>query len=70
MNDIILETTNIMQELPEEDQKLLHSIAQKLIKAWDPEFTKLTSREESELKEAIDEVNRGEYVKEKDIKWD
>ena len=55
--------------LPVEDQELLYSIAKKLVRAWDPDFTKLTPSEEKELKNSIEEISNGDFVSEYDINW-
>ncbi len=43
--------------------------AQKLIKAWDPDFTKLTPSEASELSRIMADMEAGEYVTDDDIDW-
>lgn len=70
MSTLTANTIEIMNALPLEDQELLYSMAKKLIKAWDPDFTKLTSSEADELKAIIDEMSNGEFVTEDEIEWD
>ena len=41
----------------------------KLIKAWDPDFTKLTPSEASELSRIMADMEAGEYVTDDDIDW-
>ena len=67
MSTVVTETIEIMNVLPKEDQELLYSMAKKLIKAWDPDFTRLTSSEAKELRTIIED---GEYVSEDEIDWE
>lgn len=41
----------------------------KELKAWDPDFTKLTPSESAELKKIIEDMENGEYVLDSDIDW-
>lgn len=70
MSSVVNNTIEIMNVLPLEDQKLLYCMAKKLIRAWDPDFTKLTPQEAEELKQIIEEVDNGEYVSGDEIDWD
>lgn len=62
MSAIAMEATNIIETLPESDQKFALEFLKKLVLAWDPDFTKLTKEEERRLNEAEDEYARGEYI--------
>jgi len=70
MSTVVADTIEIMNVLPAEDQELLYSMAKKLIRAWDPDFTKLTSSEAEELKQIVKDMEDGEYVSEDEIDWD
>jgi len=37
--------------------------------AWDPDFTKLTPKEQQQLEAAEQRIDSGEYVKDSDIQW-
>lgn len=63
---MIADTIEIMNVLPIEDQELLYCMAKKLIKAWDPDFTKLTPLEANELNQIIVD---DDFVSENDIDW-
>ena len=69
MSTLTTKTIEIMNMLPVEDQELLYNIAKKLVRAWDPDFTKLTPSEEKELKNSIEEISNGDFVSENDINW-
>lgn len=66
MSTLTTKTIEIMNMLPVEDQELLYNIAKKLVRAWDPDFTKLTPSEEKELKNSIEEISNGDFVSEND----
>lgn len=44
--------------------------AQKLILAWDPDYTKLTPEEAKALKEAEERFENGDTVSMNEIDWD
>ena len=67
MTQQIAELANM---LPEEEQLLAYEFMQRLVRAWDPDFTKLTPEEKQRLDEAEQEIARGETVSHKDITWD
>jgi len=52
--------------LPEEDQRFAYEFVKKLMLAWDPDFTKVTSEEAERIKSA----EESGFVDEKDINWD
>ena len=55
--------------LPESDQKLAYELIKKLVLAWDPDFTKVTPREAQILAEAEENFKNGEYVTMNEIDW-
>ncbi|MEY8312136.1 hypothetical protein AALA61_09050 [Oscillospiraceae bacterium 42-9] len=67
MTQQIAELANM---LPEEEQLFAYEFMQRLVRAWDPDFTKLTPEEKQRLDEAEQEIARGEMVSHKDITWD
>ncbi|MDE6837766.1 MAG: hypothetical protein K2P33_05160 [Acutalibacter sp.] len=67
MTQQIAELANM---LPEEEQLFAYEFMQRLVRAWDPDFTKLTPEEKQRLDEAEQEIARGETVSHKDITWD
>ena len=62
MSTLVAETMRMLEMLPETDQKF----ANKLVKAWDPDYTKVTPAE----RKAIEEAEKGEFISEEDIDWD
>ena len=67
MSDMALEIAHMIDMLPEDEQRLAYEVIKRLVIAWDPDFTKLTSEEarrlaEAELSGYVDEEELGEYL--------
>ena len=43
---------------------------EKIVLAWDPDFTKVTDMERSQIDQAAAEMEAGEYVTDEAINWD
>ena len=56
--------------LPDTDQKLAFELVRKLVLAWDPDFTKATAEERAVMDQAIRELEAGEFVTADHINWD
>ena len=56
--------------LPDADQALALAMVEKLVLAWDPDFTKVTPDEDAAMTQAIRELDAGEYVPDSAINWD
>lgn len=69
MSNTMTETISLLGMLPEDDISLVNTMVKKLIKAWDPDFTKLTPSEAEELDSILAEMDAGEYVTDDDIDW-
>lgn len=61
---------DLLEALPEDKQKLAIEYIYTLVREWDPDFTKLTPREQKRIDEAREEMKNGEYVRLEDIDWD
>ena len=70
MSTATREAINLMEILPESDQKFALEFIKKLVLAWDPNYTKVTEKEKAELDEAVREMQAGETVSHNDINWD
>lgn len=66
MSENVKKTIDMLELLPETEQNLAYEFIKRLVKAWDPDYTKLTSAEETSLKEAMN----GEFVSSNEIDWD
>lgn len=70
MSTATKEVIDLMEILPESEQNFALEFIRKLVLAWDPDFTKVTPAEKSELEEAAKEIERGETVSHDAINWD
>jgi len=64
------EISNMISILPEGEQHLAYEFIKRLVLAWDPDYTKLTTNERNALEEAKSDLERGETVGFDDIDWD
>lgn len=69
MTQIIKESVEMLEMLPESEQEFASQFIKRLVLAWDPEYTKLTPAERKELEAAEQRIDNGEYVKDCDIDW-
>ena len=70
MKQIIKESVEMLEMLPESEQEFASQFIKRLVLAWDPEYTKLTSAERKRLEAAEQRIDNGEYVKDTDIDWE
>ena len=56
--------------LPNADQELALAMVEKLVLAWDPDFTRVTPGEKAAIEQAVRELDAGEYVTQDEIDWD
>lgn len=70
MTDVSIKIAEMVDILPESDQQLAYTIIQKLVRAWDPDFTKLTPLEAKQLAEAEERYNNGETFTMDEVDWD
>lgn len=66
MSENVKKTIDMLELLPETEQNLAYEFIKRLVKAWDPDYTKLTPSEEKSLKEAMN----GEFISSNEIDWD
>ena len=64
------EIVKMLEMLPLEEQEFACEVMRKLIRAWDPDFSKLTPKEAAELQLAHEEAARGEVFWHDEIDWD
>lgn len=70
MGNTAQQVAQMVDMLPENDQKLAYELIKKLVLAWDPDYTKVTPLEAIQLEEAEQAFANGEYVSHEDINWD
>lgn len=70
MNQIVKDTADLMELLPENDQMLAYEIIKKLVLAWDPDFTKVTPAEGTRIEDAEKSMAEEGTISHKNIDWD
>ena len=66
MSNMAIDAARMMDMLPDEDKTFAYEFIKKLVKAWDPDFTKVTPEEAQRIK-ASEESG---FVVDSDIDWD
>lgn len=66
MSNVALDAARMMDMLPEDDKEFAYEFIKKLVKAWDPDFTKVTPEEA----EKIEAAEKSGFVDEAEIDWD
>ncbi len=70
MAPLSLQIAQMVDILPEPDQKLALELVKKLVLAWDPDYTKSTPAEAEAMNQAIKEIEAGNYALDSEIDWD
>ena len=52
MSNMAIDAARMMDMLPDEDKTFAYEFIKKLVKAWDPDFTKVTPEEAQRIKAA------------------
>lgn len=66
MSEKAAAAARLMNMLPESEQAFAYELIKKLVRAWDPDYTRLTPQEALELNEA----EESGFVDEGDVDWD
>lgn len=66
MSDLALKTAELVELLPESEQSFAYELMKKLVLAWDPDFTRLTTAEAANLRIA----EQDEYLDAEEIDWE
>ena len=66
MSNMAIDAARMMDMLPDEDKTFAYELIKKLVKAWDPDFTKVTPEEAQRIKAA----EESGFVVDSDIDWD
>lgn len=70
MAPIAQQIADMVDMLPENDQALAFEVIKKMVLAWDPDLTKVTAKEKTEIDQAEKELEAGEFVLHSAINWD
>ena len=65
MSEIARSAAQLMDMLPESEQNFAFEFIKKLVRAWDPDFTKVTPEEAREIAEA----EQSGFLDESEIDW-
>jgi len=63
----MLQITDMIDMLPEQEQIFAFEFIKRLVMAWDPDYTKVTPTEAVALEQAMDEFSRGEVIRFDDL---
>ena len=66
MSNMAIDSARMMDMLPDEDKTFAYEFIKKLVKAWEPDFTKVTPEEAQRIKAA----EESGFVVDSDIDWD
>ncbi len=66
MSEKSMAAARLMDMLPESEQSFAFEFIKKLVRAWDPDYTRLTPQEAVELAQA----EESGFVDENDVDWD
>lgn len=66
MSNLTINAARLMEMLPEEEQSFAYEFIKKLVRAWDPDFTKVTSEEAAHIATA----EQSGFVSDSEIDWD
>lgn len=66
MSNIAMDAARLLDMLPEADKNFAYEFIKKLVLAWDPDFTKVTSEEASRIANA--EISG--FIDDTEIDWD
>ena len=70
MSTATKEAINLMEILPESDQKFALEFIKKLVLAWDPNYTKVTPAERNALEAAEKDIAENGTIPHDAINWD
>ena len=65
MSNIAMDAARLLDMLPDEDKSFAYEFIKKLVRAWDPDFTKVTPEEAARF----DAAEKSGFVADSDIDW-
>ena len=65
MSNTTMEAARMMDMLPQSEQEFAYEFIKKLVRAWDPDFTKVTPDEARQIAEA----EKSGFIDADDIDW-
>ena len=70
MTSTTMEIVQMLDMLPQEEKTFACELMKKLIRAWDPDYTKLTPTEAIDMKLANEQIAKGELFSDESFDWD
>ena len=67
MSSLAAQTIDMINMLPEEELATVDSLLKMLIRAWDPDFSKLTASERDSLERIEESMRNGDVYSEEDV---
>lgn len=69
MSELAKKAASMVNLLPAEEQKLAVMLIERMLLAWDPDYTRLTDDETAQLQGAIAEMKAGDFAAHEAIDW-
>ncbi len=69
MSPVTKQIVEMIDMLPEQEQRLAYEFIKRMVLAWDRDFTKLTPIEREALKKAEKEIENGGMIAHSEINW-
>ncbi|MDY4517773.1 MAG: hypothetical protein SPE01_03980 [Candidatus Spyradocola sp.] len=66
MSDMAMDAARMLDMLPDEEKSFAYEFIKKMVKAWDPDFTKVTPDEARRIEAA----EQSGFVDDSDIDWE
>ena len=66
MSDMAMDAARMLDMLPDEEKSFTYEFIKKMVKAWDPDFTKVTPDEARRIEAA----EQSGFVDDSDIDWE
>ncbi len=65
MSQYMIQINKMLEMLPESEQRLAMEFVKRLVKAWDPDYTKVTPSEYKQIAQA----EQSGFIEESEIDW-
>ena len=67
MSALKQQTIEMIDMLPDTDIAVINELLKKLIRAWDPDFTRATPQEKTKMDAAVAEMENGIYFSDEEV---
>lgn len=66
MSNVAMDAARLMDMLPDEEKSFAYELIKRLVRAWDPDFTKVTTEEAARIEAA----EKSGFISEEEIDWE